>query len=272
MKLRHSSPTKWTRLGTAAWLTGVMVSAAHADNGSPPDPDRTIAANPWKIGIGPGIMVTPAFPGSSSLKVYPLPAQDISWRDRVFSQGPDVLGVNVLRGDNYHIGGSISFDFQSRKSSDDPRLHGLADVRWGPKLRLFADYTWWAFTGSVAMYRDIGGTGQGTNVVTDFVASVPAGGALISVGPGFTWADAEYTRTFFGVSAAQSAASHLPQYRTGPGIRDVHMNLDLTYAFSRHWAGAAAFTAGRLQRYAAASPITERRFELNGMASVNYRF
>ncbi len=107
----------------------------------------------------PGLIVTPTFPGSSSLKVYALPAQDISWNDRIFSQGPDVLGANVLRGHDYHVGASISFDFQSRTSSDDPRLHGLANVHWGPKLRLFADYTWWAFTGSVALYQDIGGTG-----------------------------------------------------------------------------------------------------------------
>jgi len=36
------------------------------------------------------------------------------------------------------------------------------------------------------------------------------GGWLFSMGPGFTWADAEYTRTFFGVSSQQSAASGLP--------------------------------------------------------------
>ncbi|WP_087043438.1 MipA/OmpV family protein [Caballeronia ptereochthonis] len=250
------------------------MQAAHADTGAQSGTDDAQAADvsAWKIGIGPAILVTPAFPGSSSLKVYPLPAQDVSWDDRIFSQGPDVLGVNALRGKDYHVGTSISFDFQSRTSSDDPRLRGLPDVHWGPKLRLFADYTWWAFTGSMALYQDIGGTGQGKTVMTDLVASVPSGRLLVSVGPGFTWADAAYTRTFFGVSAAQSAASHLPQYQTGSGIRDVHMNVDATYDFSRHWTSSLALTAGRLEHYAAASPITERRLELNAMASVNYRF
>ncbi|MDR6412812.1 MipA/OmpV family protein [Paraburkholderia terricola] len=230
------------------------------------------AAGQWKIGIGPGIMVAPTFPGSSSVKAYPLPAQDISWNNRVFSQGPDVLGINVLRGKDYHVGSSISLDFQSRTSSDDPRLHGLPNVHCGPKLRLFADYTWWAFTGSAAMYQDIGGTGQGRTVTTDLVASVPVGRLLLSIGPGFTWADAQYTRTFFGITAVQSAASHLPQYQTGSGIRDVHMNVDATYDFSRRWSSALALTAGRLERYAAASPITESRFELTAVAAVSYRF
>jgi MipA family protein len=85
----------------------------------------------------------------------------------VFSQGPDVLGVNPLRGDNYHVGMSLSFDFHLRKSSDDARLEGLPDVHCGPKLRLFADYTWWAFTGAAALYRDIAGTGQGMTAMAD---------------------------------------------------------------------------------------------------------
>ncbi len=50
------------------------------------------------------------------------------------------------------------------------------------------------------------------------------------------------------------------------------MNIDASYVFSRHWSSALELTAGRLERDAAASPVTERRFELNAIASVNYRF
>jgi MipA family protein len=123
--------------------------------------DEPQATSDWKISVGPGLYVFPKFPGSSQLQVLPFPVQDISWKDRVFSQGPDLLGVNALLGANYHLGASVSFDFQSRSASDDPRLKGLPDVHYGPKLRLFADYTWWAFTGAAAVYKDIAGTGQG---------------------------------------------------------------------------------------------------------------
>jgi outer membrane scaffolding protein for murein synthesis (MipA/OmpV family) len=226
----------------------------------------------WKIGVGPGVVITPKYPGSQQLTVFPFPALDISYDDRIFSQGPDVLGVNVLRGPAYHVGAAVTFDFQTRKESDDPRLHGLGNVYGGPKLKLFADYTWWAFTGSVALYQDIDGNHQGTTVMTDFVASAPVGGWLFSVGPGFTWANATYTRTFFGVSGQQSAASGLPTYNTSAGIRDIHMNAMVTYDFSKHWNGSVSATFGRLEHDAANSPITEKRFELNTLASVNYKF
>lgn len=226
----------------------------------------------WRVALGPGVVVTPRYPGSRQLSVFPFPALDISYDDRIFSQGPDVLGVNVLRGPAYHLGAALSFDFQTRKESDDPRLHGLGDVHGGPKLKLFADYTVWAFTGSVALYQDIAGHHQGTTVSTDVVASAPVGGWLFSVGPGVTWANGTYTRTFFGVSSQQSAASGLPVYNTSAGVRDIHMNAMVTYDISKHWVGSVSATFGRLEHNAANSPITEQKFELNTLASVNYRF
>ena len=233
---------------------------------------ETQAASDWKISVGPGLYVFPKYPGSSQLQVLPFPVQDISWKDRVFSQGPDVLGVNALLGENYHVGASLSFDFQSRSASHDARLRGLPDVHYGPKLRLFADYTWWAFTGSAAVYQDIAGTGQGLTAMADLFVSAPLGNLLLSVGPGVTWANATYTRTFFGVNAQESAASGLPQYATGSGVRDVHFNVNATYKFNSHWSANAAAVIGRLEKSAAGSPITQRRLDLNGMASVLYRF
>lgn len=50
------------------------------------------------------------------------------------------------------------------------------------------------------------------------------------------------------------------------------MNIDATYDIAKHWTSSLAVTAGLLQHDAAASPITEHRFELNMFASVGYRF
>jgi len=258
--------------GRSLLLAALSLTGVLANTGAQADETAQSADSKWHVGIGPGVFIFPQYPGSRDLKAFPFPALDISWDDRFFSQGPDVLGVNVLRGADYHVGAALSFDFQSRKESDDPHLHGLGDVHDGPKLKLFADYTLWAFTGSVALYQDIAGHGQGTTVSTDLYASAPLGGWLFSVGPGFTWANAEYTRTFFGISSQQSAASGLPTFSTSAGVRDVHLNAYVSYDFSKHWAGSVAATLGRLKHDAAESPITERRVELNTLASINYRF
>jgi outer membrane scaffolding protein for murein synthesis (MipA/OmpV family) len=233
----------------------------------------TAAADPWKVSIGPALMVSPKYPGSRAFQVLPLPSLDISYDDRIFSQGLDVLGINLLKGPAYHFGTAISFDFQSRNESDDPRLHGLGNVHYGPKLKVFADYSVSLLMGSVAAYQDIAGTGQGLLVSGDLVANMPlTSKLLVSVGPGVTWANAVYNRTLFGVSASQSAASGLPAYDTSSGIRDVHLNTYVSYDFSKKWVGSVSLTAGRLEHNAGHSPITEQRTELNFLAAVNYRF
>lgn len=262
---------------TAAPLAAMLLaSAAHADTGGEADGSAGAgagsAASPWKITVGPGVYVAPQYPGSRHLKAYPFPALDISYRDTFFSQGPDVLGWNVLGNDTYHVGAAISFDFQSRDAKDDGRLRGLPDVHDGPKLKLFADYTVWAFTGALAVYRDVVGYGQGTTASADLYASLPLKGWLFSVGPGLTWANGAYTRTLFGISPSESAASGLPQYGTGAGIRDIHLNFYMTHDFSRHWVGTVNSTLGRLQHFAANSPVTERRTEWTTFASLGYRF
>jgi MipA family protein len=231
------------------------------------------AVDQWKVSVGPGLMLSPRYPGARELRLLPIPSLDISYDDRVFSQGLDLLGLNVLKGDAYHVGAALSLDFQSRNESDDPHLRGLGNVDEGPKLKLFADYSVSFLTGSVAAYQDISGTGQGFLVSTDLAANLPLTSRfLVGFGPGVTWGNSEYTRSLFGVSVGQSAASGLPAFNTSAGIRDVHLNAYASYDISKKWVGSVALTAGRLQHDAARSPITERREELNLVAAINYRF
>lgn len=242
--------------------------------------DQDASVNPaggdeWKVSVGPGLMLSPRYPGARELRLLPIPSLDISYDDRIYSQGLDLIGVNVLRGkdDSYHVGAALSLDFQSRSESDDPHLRGLGNVNEGPKLKLFADYSVSFLRGSLAAYQDIAGTGQGLLVSADLYANLPlTSRLLVSFGPGATWANAEYTRSLFGVSGAQSAASGLPVFNTSAGLRDVHLNTYVSYDITKKWVGSLAVTVGRLQQDAAHSPITERREELNVVAAINYRF
>lgn len=264
----------------AGWLSVALADETPADSSvtapGVAGPSGTTDTSKWRISIGPGMMISPEYPGSRALNVLPLPSLDIAYdNDRIFSQGLDVLGVNWLKNDSdtYHVGTSISFDFQSRNESDDPHLHGLGNVHAGPKLKLFADYSYSFLMGSIATFQDIAGTGQGLLVSADLAANLPLTSRwLVSIGPGVTWANSVYTRTLFGVSSQQSAASGLPAYSTSSGIRDIHVNTYTSFDFTPHWTGSVACTIGKLQRYAGGSPITEQRTELNIFTALNYKF
>ena len=108
--------------------------------------------------------------------------------------------------------------------------------------------------------------------MVDFFVSAPLGKMLLSIGLGLTWANGTYTQTFFVVSPQESASSQLPRYAAGSGLRDVHFNVNANYKITSRWSASVAAVVGRLERFAAGSPITERRLDLNGIASVAYRF
>jgi MipA family protein len=130
---------------TLVSFTCVWVTNAVADEQSAA-PDAS-AADPWKISVGPALMVSPKYPGSRSFQVLPLPSLDISYDDRIFSQGLDVLGINLLKGPAYHFGTAISFDFQSRNESDDPHLRGLGNVHYGRKCAVDVEAAGVCWTG-----------------------------------------------------------------------------------------------------------------------------
>jgi outer membrane protein len=108
-------------------------------------------ADKWQVSVGPGPMLPPRYPGARELRLLPIPSLDISSDDRIFSEGPDLIGINVPegKGDAYHVGAALSLDFQSRSESDDPHLHGSGNVNEGPKLKLFADHSVSLLTGPV---------------------------------------------------------------------------------------------------------------------------
>jgi outer membrane scaffolding protein for murein synthesis (MipA/OmpV family) len=74
-----------------------------------------------------------------------------------------------------------------------------------------------------------------------------------------TWADRDYTMTFFGVTPAQSAASGLPAYEADSGFNTVRFGVGATYRLDRRWHVGARAAIWRIVGDAADSPITRER-------------
>jgi MipA family protein len=89
-----------------------------------------------------------------------------------------------------------------------------------------------------------------------------------------SWADADHMRTYFGISAADSAASGLAAYRPGSGFRDVGLGITVGHYFSRHLGVLGRIGTSYLVGDAADSPITEAgsRWQPIGGLTLSYRF
>lgn len=233
----------------------------------------------FRIAVGAGIASRPSYPGSDDQRISAFPFVSLAY-GRFFlgaepgSSSGGGVGMHFYRSRGIRLGATLTADFRKpREESDDPSLQGMGDIERTVRAGLFASTTLGWLTLRASTASDIGGHDQGTLVRFDALGHYRATDKLtLSAGPGITWADGERAQTFFGVTAAQSAASGLPAYQAGSGVESVRFTLSARYAFDRRWAAGAFFSAGRLQGDAADSPITQSRVQNSAGLFASYRF
>lgn len=87
-----------------------------------------------------------------------------------------------------------------------------------------------------------------------------------------SWGSSKYMQTYYGVSAAQSAASGFARHDAGSGIYAYSLNLDWTHKLTSRWSLLAAASVTQLTGEAGDSPIVQRKTSPVGSLKVTYSF
>lgn len=87
-----------------------------------------------------------------------------------------------------------------------------------------------------------------------------------------SWGSDKYMQTYYGVNAAQSAASGFAQHDAGAGIYAWSMNLDWTHKLTSRWSVLASAGVTQLTGDAGDSPIVHRKTSPTGSLKVTYSF
>ena len=87
-----------------------------------------------------------------------------------------------------------------------------------------------------------------------------------------SWGSDKYMQTYYGVSAAQSAASGFARHDAGAGIYAWSMNLDWTRKLTSRWSVLASAGVTQLTGDAGDSPIVHRKTSPTGSLKVTYSF
>ncbi|MEP8757617.1 MipA/OmpV family protein [Enterobacter hormaechei] len=87
-----------------------------------------------------------------------------------------------------------------------------------------------------------------------------------------SWGSSKYMQTYYGVSAAQSAASGFARHDAGSGIYAYSLNLDWTHKLTSRWSLLAAAGVTQLTGEAGDSPIVQRKKSPVGSLKVTYSF
>ncbi|MHA2898199.1 MipA/OmpV family protein [Enterobacter sp. H2G27] len=87
-----------------------------------------------------------------------------------------------------------------------------------------------------------------------------------------SWGSDKYMQTYYGVNAAQSAASGFARHDAGAGIYAWSMNLDWTHKLTSRWSVLASAGVTQLTGDAGGSPIVQRKTSPTGSLKVTYSF
>jgi outer membrane protein len=253
-------------------VAGLTLAASHS-TAALSDDDR------WQFTVGAGVISSPEYPGAADNKTKAVPMISATY-GRYFIGGapgtgvPMGIGVNLYQDTQWRFGVAIGSGLgKSREESDNARLRGLGNIDSTARGSVFASYTgsWYALRANVT--TDIGGKDQGTLASMDLEARYAASKSLmLTAGPGFTWADKDYTHTFFGIDAAQSARSGLAKYDAKGGINSVRFSIGANYRLTPNWSLSTRVTASELRGDAVKSPITADKSQTSVGLFAAYRF
>ena len=215
----------------------------------------------WQVEAGFGAGLQPRYEGSDEYAAIGGPMVSIRYRDRAFFSLGEGLGVNLLQGKGYRAGAAIAYDLGRREREYLPQLAGLGNIQPAPEFKLFAERVLCPVVLRANLRHATGGH---NGWVSDLSAYMPVTGSktfFVFVGPSLTFADDEYMQRYFGINAAQSAASAAgyPVYTAGGGLKCARLGSNLTWFFTEHWFLQGVFAYERLYGDAADSPIVQAR-------------
>lgn len=224
----------------------------------------------WNVLVAGGVMYAPKFEGSNEFEAVPVPMVSATFgRVTIDPSGVDVgllesNGFKVSVKGGYELGGG-------RAESDSAHLKGLGDIDAGAVVGGLLSYELGPMEFYASVDKTIGGSESLIGVVGANV-SQHYDRFILSAGASATFADDNHMRSYFGVTAAQSAKSGLPQYEASAGLKRFDLEASVTYLATEHWLIRGQAGVGFLTGDAKDSPIVQDYLQPSAMLMLGYKF
>lgn len=244
----------------------------------------TLAAEPPQgttLTLGGGVGVAPRYSGSDENRVSTALVLDYSMRNGFFASSTRGLGYGNSLG-NLDYSAALSYrtgrkdhNVDSDTMSDgSDHLRGMGNVKGSALGVVGLGYklTNWLsaqLQAEVPFSQRDNGAALHFGIVSPLYHSPKNS---VTLGLTSSWGTNDYMQTYYGVSAAQSAASGFTQYHAGSGIYACSLNLDWTHNFTERWSVVADAGYTQLAGDARNSPIVQRKASPTGSLTVTYRF
>lgn len=244
----------------------------------------TLAAEPPQgttLTLGGGVGVAPRYSGSDENRVSTALVLDYSMRNGFFVSSTRGLGYGNSLGDfdysaalSYRTGRKDHNVDSDTMSDGSDHLRGMGNVKGSALGVVGLGYklTNWLsaqLQAEVPFSQRDNGAALHFGIVSPLYHSPKNS---VTLGLTSSWGTNDYMQTYYGVSAAQSAASGFTQYNAGSGIYAWSLNLDWTHNFTESWSVVADAGYTQLAGDARNSPIVQRKASPTGSLTVTWRF
>ncbi len=240
--------------------------------------------------IGAGVGLLPVYEGADEIGINAQPLGDIRYPGLFFLKGASVnpndglasAGLTVLNltyakgsGDIARLSLGPLVRYRGGRDEDDSdALTGMGDIDGSLEIGGFIEATVGPWSSEISIAQ--GGVSDGLLITLGTKYTVPVSDRLtVSAGLSASWADTDYTQTYFGVSSLQASRSGLAPFDSGGGIKDVGFQIGASYALWGNWAldGQAGYQ--RLMGDAADSPLVDQEGSADqflALLGLTYRF
>lgn len=227
----------------------------------------------WNGRVGVGVGTGAAFPGSNKSDTQWMPLINAETKDgKLFINNRHGVGYNVINDGKIKAGASVGY-VRGRDSGDDFRLNGFKDIDGTAGAKVFGEY---AITDHVSLtgevQQELWGA-KGTTATVGAQTMVPVEDKLrLRAGVDTTWATRNHMQKWYGVNAAQSAASGMGQFNAESGMRDISARAGADFDLTDRITLTGGARLGYLLGDAKDSPISKRNWVPGVFAGVSYAF
>lgn len=231
--------------------------------------------------LGGGVDVAPRYSGSDKSRVGAAQVVDYAMANGFF--------INTTRGVGYgnnigNLGYSAAVSYRTGRkdkdvssdsiSSGSDYLRGMGDIKGSAIVVPGLGYkvTDWLH---LQLQAEVPVSERDNGEAVHFGISSPlytSPNNVVTLALTSSWGSDKYMQTYYGVSAAQSAASGFARHDAGAGIYAYSLNLDWTHRLTSRWSVLAAAGVTQLTGDAADSPIVQRKTSPTGSLKVTYSF
>lgn len=223
--------------------------------------DFGLGGRTFSVDLGIGAAIGPEYPGSDEAETSPW----LIWRNAGFGDSPSGTAQGLSFSPSFEVVGE-------RDTSDYPELAGLDDIDSAYELGLRVSYGMGPLTAYGSVRRGFEGheglTGEvGAKYRTDLTERL-----TLWSGAELVYGNDDFNNTYFGVTAAESAASGLAETQPGGGLNEAAISFEARYAMTENTALLGEIRYGKLIGDAADSPVVQDEYQPSLRLGVTRRF